>query len=795
MRQPRLVRMRATFFNSFSPWFLTSDRVNRVLNSSGAIGLVCLMSMLSLEVNAAPSCHPFAQDHCALPFPSNHWTKPSSKYPTNIVLDVPNDLLSEGVMDALPADGHLSPQSFNFNMAGQEVSGFSPVSGVYFEVEDIPNRSIVPFTSGTVLKNGVDEAHGGDFAFIYNRTTGEKIEIVFQQSKLTSGVEDTMSILELRPLSRFEPGNTYVAAITNKIVNRRGAPFSPSPGFEKALTDTNSEEHALAESALNFLSGVGVDTSTLVNMTEFTIRDEVEMTEAMLAMVNKTHTQLQQDSDPVQILNVEYRAAGDVAATITGRIKTLSYRNDHGMVEYDPNIDGTPLWVNFRASLPRNATNEPAPVAIFGHGLGSQKEMMDDLAGDFLGDVDLPIPVDVVGIAINNAALGLATVAIDFPNHGERILTEEEFALNCKLDEENPQDPPPVFNEDEECIVPSYEFEFDGTRKLDKQAKGINQLTENALGGDDVIGIAQQGAIDLTALLAVIQTKMVDLDVLPAPSEEASVEGGGDGVADLDVTRIIYQGTSLGSVFGAGFVAMAPDIKGAYFQVGGAGITNVLLHSDLWGRFGRLVPENATPADALFMVNLYQLAIDAADGLTTAHWIKNPPQNIPPKSVLLQYGIDDRIVPNISSVAYGLAMNAPLLDNRDVDIEDAAQGEFFRNGTEIVSELPEDNTFVIQNDPPISLSFLEGIFSASVFPTVSHASMVQPGAIGTMENWVKALNVDSNPEPEEDPNARGLGGGGTSSIDSGSFGVFGMFGLMLVALGRRKLSAGILKRV
>lgn len=792
MRQPRLERMIATIFNSFSPRFLTSDRINQVFNTSGTLGLVCLVSMMSLEVNAdeAPSCHPFAQAHCALPFPSNYWTKPSSKYATNIVLDIPNDLLSPDVLDKLPSAGHLSPQSLGRNMAGEEISGFSPVSGVYFEVEDVPNTSIAPFTSGTVLKDGVDEQNNGDFAFIYDRTTGQKMDIIFQQSKLTSGIEDSMNIVELRPVSRFEPGHTYIAAITNHIKSRAGVPFKPSPGFNTALTDTGSEEYAVAESALTFLSGMGVDTSEIVNMTEFTIRDEVEMTSALLALVNKTHTQLKQDSDPVQILNVEYRDAGDVAATVTGRMKTLNYRNDNGMVEYDPNGEGEPVWVAFRAAIPRNATVEPAPVAIYGHGLGGQKEMMDDLAGDFLGDVDLPLPIDVIGLALNNAALGMATIAIDFPNHGERILSEDEFKADCELDEEDPEDTPPVLNADEECVVPIYDFEFEGTRKLDKRAKGIMALTEDPLGGDNIIGIAQQGAIDLTALLAAIQSKMNTLDVLPAISPEE----GGDGIPDLDVTRIIYQGTSLGSVFGAGFVAMAPDIKGAYFQVGGAGITNVLLHSDLWGNFGRLVPEEASPADALFMVNMYQLAIDAADGLTTAHWIKNPPQNIPAKSVLLQYGIDDRIVPNISSVAYGLSMNAPLLDDRQVNIEDQAQADLFSNGSGIVEEYPEDLTFVIQNDPPLSLSFLESIFSASLFTTISHASMVQSGAIGTMEDWVKALNVDSNPEPEEDPNIRGLGGGGTPSIDSGSLGLFAMLGLMLIALGRNNLTASRLFR-
>ena len=753
-----------------------SSRSNRSQNNflktiqMASILLAGFFSLGSSVVTAEPSCHPFALNSCALPFPSNYWTKPSSQYSTNLVVDVPDDLLSQETLDALPVGGSLSPQSLSKNIAGEAISGFSPVSGVYFEVNDNPNSGTIAAPSGTHLDAGEESA------FIYNKTTGQKVPAVFQLARQAIGTGSY--IAELRPLSRFEPGHTYIAGTKRHFRSEKGVLYDPPPGLQKAFDDENSEEYAHIGSAIEFLAGVGLDKSEISNLTEFTIREETEMTTHMRQLVNRVHADTTQDSEPVEIVRVEYFDAGSLAARVVGRMKTYNYRSNSNMVAFSDNAEPTPLWVKFRLTIPKTVTTDSAPVAIYGHGLGGEKEMMDDLSGQIPGDIDLPF--EVRGLAMNNALLGMATIAIDFPNHGERILTGDEFKLRCEVDEEDPDAPPPQMNDDGECIFDPMSFEFAGeTRIFDKRAKGIIALTDSPVGADDVIGIAQQGVLDLTTLMGTIQNQLKDLDVVPE---------GGDGKADLDPTRMIYQGQSLGSVFGSGFVAMAPDLMGAFFQVGGAGITNVLLHSDTWDNFGNLVPEEATPGELFLMVNLYQMAIDGMDGLNTAHWIKNPPPGIPAKAVVLQYGIDDRIVPNIASIAYGLALDAPLLDDENVDVRDAKQAGFFENDTGIVDDLPEDLTVVIQNEPPISLAFLQQINSTVLFPTLSHISMVQPGAINTLEKWARQLNVDGDPTPEPDPNeARGLGGGGTPSIDSGASEVYLVLLLSFFAVMRRRV--------
>ena len=165
-------------------------------------------------------------------------------------------------------------------------------------------------------------------------------------------------------------------------------------------------------------------------------------------------------------------------------------------------------------------------------------------------------------VAGQNAQHGVATIAIDVPLHGSR--------------------------------VPADGYLFDLI-----QPTNLGRIAAMIL----------QGELDLVSLLDAVQTSLATLDTLPL-----RIDGRhGDDRPDLDVNRIYYQGTSMGGFLGTTFVGLAPELKGAFVQVGGAGIIDTIFHSVLWGAFRGLMPVGAPPGDAHALIAGAQQLMDRSD--------------------------------------------------------------------------------------------------------------------------------------------------------------------------------------
>jgi len=179
----------------------------------------------------------------------------------------------------------------------------------------------------------------------------------------------------------------------------------------------------------------------------------------------------------------------------------------------------------FQVFLP--ATPAPAtgyPVVIAGHGLNGNR-------------------FDSLAVAASLAARGLATIAINAVGHG--------FGPNGK-----------VVLTDRTGSVTELPF---GGRAVDMNGDGVFDAAEGCLllAGPQPVGYrdcTRQTALDLMQLVRAIKTGM-DLT--------------GDGVPDLDSSRIYYGGASLGAIYGTIFTAVEPALEKAALNVGGGTVSDI----------------------------------------------------------------------------------------------------------------------------------------------------------------------------------------------------------------------------
>ena len=137
----------------------------------------------------------------------------------------------------------------------------------------------------------------------------------------------------------------------------------------------------------------------------------------------------------------------------------------------------------------------------------------------------------------------------------------------------------------------------------------------------------------------------------------------GDGIAELDPTRVGYVGASLGAMCGAGLLALSPDLDAAVLTIGGARLMSIVTDTAMIESFRPLIG-NLVGSPELFdrLVPVAQHLVDAADpGLWAAHVLRDRFDDRTPPSVLAAFGMDDDVVPPASGRALARALGAPHL--------------------------------------------------------------------------------------------------------------------------------------
>lgn len=270
-------------------------------------------------------------------------------------------------------------------------------------------------------------------------------------------------------------------------------------------------------------------------------------------------------------------------------------------------------------------------------------------------------------VAAQNAAKGFATIGIDLPNHGSRS--------------------------------------GDGGHVLDLVHPWSLGRIESSL---------LQGELDQLSLLGAIQRHLGSLDVATAGGAPGA---GGDGVADLDTSNIVYQGTSLGGLLGAEFVALAPEIDAAYLQVPGSGIVDILTHSLIWQIFKPIVPWGAAVGELHVLTYFCQTLLDRADNTYYLDRIRE--RGTP---VFVTYAIDDGVVGNRSTERMVSLLGLPMVGEQYGPMPGVAgarpggamgaDGRGFR-------QVPTD-----------------GLYGNFAKPLLTHVEFMHPISTRTLDEWL-----------------------------------------------------------
>ena len=231
-----------------------------------------------------------------------------------------------------------------------------------------------------------------------------------------------------------------------------------------------------------------------------------------------------------------------------------------------------------------------------------------------------------------NAELGIATFGIDFANHGSRIETDGGYVFGILT----PQ----------ELAIP--------------------------------LGMIVQSTIDFASVHQAVLTSLADLDVLGPDRDRRSGEYLPDGVADLDVSRIMMEGSSLGGVLGAIYGAVGPELHGSVYTVTGVGLTHILSESVLWdAMFKRATPRTASGVERVLLRTMLQQTMDHGDPINFIDYYRYPTPGHSARPLMLTMGEDDALVGNQATHAAALLLDMPVVGEILVVMDDVRYEEDF----------------------------------------------------------------------------------------------------------------------
>lgn len=283
----------------------------------------------------------------------------------------------------------------------------------------------------------------------------------------------------------------------------------------------------------------------------------------------------------------------------------------------------------------------------------------------------------MLAVAGVNAAAGMATIGIDVPNHGDRQQGEGGYLLD---------------------------------------------LTKPSLLGR-LASMPLQGVVDHVSLVQAVVTSLADLDASPWRPDGRH----GDGLADLDTSRLFYEGTSMGGVLGIGATALLPELQGAFVQVPGTGIADIIFHSLLWPLFSGVVPSGTTAGDAAALEAAATMLMDRADHVYQLDALRDagPP-------VFVQYGVDDGVVPNVNTDRLLHLLDLPLI------------GPELRTPTLPVRRLATD---AVPADGRGAVQVWATTASPELRSIMAHVSFTEPRALEVLADWVSNRLVANGLQP------------------------------------------------
>jgi hypothetical protein len=474
----------------------------------------------------------------------------------------------------------------------------------------------------------------------------------------------------------LEQHTTYLLVVTNGVRDKAGtalstsafAAFAGDSGAKAASADASTSTYRT--SLLDGVKRSGVSTTRIVAASIFTtlsataelekIRGQIKASTPppasftlgtngartvfapasvkSITVARQVGTAPTYQADPIALplLGVVPNSVGTIAF---GRYGSPIYQTAQQYIPASGTRSGTPAvqrteQLMFDLILP--AGTKPAagwPVAIYGSGFGSNKDT-------------------IVSMASVLASKGIATIGINVVGHGGGRLGTMTVTRA----------------DGTSVMLPA------GGRGFDQNGDGLIGTPEGTdaaaprslLGARDSL---RQTVIDLMQLTRVIETGGIDVN--------------GDGVYDLDGSRIYYFGISYGGIYGPMLLAVEPSLSAGVTNVGGGSLADVArlgafrslpaaalktrkllnLNSMTTPMFG--FNENMPLRNQGVRTNSVTGAIAIQNYFEGSEWAsmsgdplgyishvrKEPLRGVSAKSVIVQFSKGDRVVPNPTSSA------------------------------------------------------------------------------------------------------------------------------------------------
>ena len=602
----------------------------------------------------ANDCSPLAVDTCALPFPSDvfrtaNWLDETTQGDPFLQFrgykfgNAITDTRTSGVIRILENMVRSQfPVAFQPAKIFNKSSGFSPLGPVLFELEYWPYADL--------------PENGDGYLHVYNISTGERVPMLVSLSEAAKGdgLRVGRPVIEAWPVTRFEFGEKYVAVLFKDRFNADEGSgqdvFKPTEGVLKALYDDLPNRPVLRQlyqEPMAALTALEIDRDNVLSFTWFTVRQEAEVVQPMLEMIETAKSYGSSVSN-LKVATVQLGDAEHGLVTLSGRVGVVNFRStDGGIYPSNPQrAPGVPpqykervldstfqdnrTTVEFSLTLPKEDDDMPIPVSIWGHGLGSGKDFLVSKGNFELGD-----------------QLGMATIGIDHPNHGTRVSA--------------PSPGSSIFNLGEPYV-------------------GV--ATSTPLTVMHLLGMFVQSVVDHNMLVHAIKYN------LPQALNSWDDPDYPD-VPKLDTSRVMYDGISLGAMIGSAIGATVTDLDGAYLVNGSGSLTQALLKSTFWDLTNKVAPLNMNGAELMFVVAMMQHYLDFADGNNFAHLYRNPPEGFSDRALGLHYALGDGSYPNSGSLATAKLVDLPAVAELEEPIADIRFGDTggrptFENGFGLV---------------------------------------------------------------------------------------------------------------
>lgn len=571
----------------------------------------------------------------------------------------PNDLLRDPVTGLVnvPIAADEKPEAVALKKGLSTLDGFSTTAAFALDSSTAIDRSTV--VAGKTVRV---------FAKLPDGTAVEKKDIA-------TSVSDDGKKLVIQPLTPLLPATSY-SVIVAGVKDVKATPLFEMPlqqllAVDKPLIDeagkstisslcidTVKKVEPLRQNLQPALQSIGADRENVSAAFTFTTLDVVKHVQALWRVPYDENL-------PLTVENVESgnpfeRGYGitmpDIAKIITGKMTTMEFL-DPTTRSFRDNGAGVQKKIDFVLTIPTGLSQgAKVPTVIFGHGLFTERRL---------------------GMMVANrlASLGMATIMIDFPYHGERSACTADNQCNiggtCRAD---------GTCDNGFLRVPSF---FLGA--------GMGPGTPSATGGAfiDVANLPasrdhfRQAFVDLSA-----ETRLVrEMDWKP-------VTGG----FALDGEKLSWVGISLGGIMGANMSGIDPYYKSMLLNVGGAGIVELMKDSATLGTVLKLGLSQkgineGTPEWDQFM-NAAKWLLDDVDPINISPYARARPATYvdpktgqtlqqAPKRLRLQMANGDAVVPNNSTLRLKAATGVSDADFRAFTTSPGEGHGFLANPTDI----------------------------------------------------------------------------------------------------------------